>query len=340
MANYVSANLVKAQAILQQNFAKSELRYRDPVLFKEFAKSSEIMFPSHKEWRTSEKRTGEANYFLRSSRTLGTGGRIHNHTGVKGDSGILTPAWTTYDDTFFYSLKQADSSVFSKEQEVANEFGNVVSNFAENLEAAAANYLFANRSGVNNYTRQGAFNATNDAFEIATADIDRAVQITKTAMASNKYKGVPLVVVCDSLIYDIFEKQANQGTGNSTNLSFQYSGVTFIQSFEMDALAASLLYTSGFWCAVPMGTIGVLDWTPKQNRAGVNTKENKYGTLINPIDGLTYALHEYEERFDGSASNAETQDVKTEVEVSIDLSFEHAPLSTASETTIQAFAIV
>ncbi len=343
MANYVPANLVKAQTILTQQFNAGELRFRMPATFREFVRNTEIMIPSHKEVRTREDRVVEANFFARSARALGTGGRIFNHTGVKGDSTTLTPSWTAYDDTFYSTLKQGDISVYTLEQELANELGQVVANFAEGNELTAATFLFNNKSGVNAYTRQGAFDGTDDVFDITEAsEGERAVQITKTAMDFNKYQGNPYTFFCDTVAFDKFERDANQGSGNSTNLSFQFSNITFIKSIDFDALAAALVVprVKGFWIAVPNGMFSVLDWIPRQNRAGIVTKENMYGTLINPIDGLMYATHSYEERVNDTANNGFQQDVKTEVEVSVDLSYQLAPLVAAGEEVAQAFALI
>jgi len=89
-----------------------------------------------------------------------------------------------------------------------------------------------------------------------------------------------------------------------------------------------------------MGTFGVLPWIPKQNRMGVETKVNKYASLMNPIDGFSYAVHSYEAVADDTANNGYAQDVVTQYEISIDQSLNKAPLSTASETVFQAFALV
>lgn len=341
MANFATANLVKAQAIMTGLFNSGELRYRVPATFQEFVKNTEIMVPSHKEIRTSVNRAVEVNYFARKSRSL-TNARTHNHTGARGDSGVLTPSWTPYVDGFRYSLKQANNSIYTLERQIAYEFGEVIANFAEGLETAAVDYLFNNRSGVNSYAAQGTFNATQDVFEINEANEQRAVQIIKSAMDVNKYQGSTYTFFCDTIAYDKFEFQANQGQGNSDNLSFQYSNVTFVKSPELDALAAGLTtpYTKGFVVAVPTGMISVLDWVNPQNRQGMVTKENVYGTVLNPVDGLLYGTHQYVERSDESASGGETQDVKTEVSVDIDLAFEHAPLSTANATPLLAFSIV
>jgi hypothetical protein len=65
-----------------------------------------------------------------------------------------------------------------------------------------------------------------------------------------------------------------------------------------------------------------------------------YGSIVNPVDGLSYAVHSYEERADATATNGYTQDVLTQYEISIDVALEHAPLSTANETPLQAFGLI
>ena len=342
MANRSTANLVKAQAKLLGAFQEKELRYRYPVTYLAFKLSGAIMFPNYDELRKREDRTVETNYKVRSSRALG-GARTHNHTGVKGDSALLTPTWTSYKDVFNMSLKQADTSLYSADEQLAQEIQDVVANFAEGMETAATAYIFAGRSGVNVATAEGTFDAVDDAWEITeTTHGDRAIQITKSVMHANKYNNSNLAVFCDTISYNKFEKDAAQGVSNSTNLSFQYNGVTFIHSVELGALGAGLVsaYAKGFWIVAEMGTFGVLPWIPKQNRMGVETKENKYSSLMNPVDGFSYAVHEYETRADDTANNGYAQDVVTQYEISIDQSFNKAPLTTANETVFFAFALV
>jgi hypothetical protein len=339
MANYANSNLVKAQGRLLAAFERSELRFRDPMVFKLYLEGSPIMFPNSKELRTREDRAISAYYKLRTARTLGTG-RSHNHTGTKGAAGNLDPSWTTYNDVFNTSLKQADNNIYTLAEMFDNELFNVIGNFAEGLEDAAINHMFSNRSGVNTAVSEGTFNGTNDAFEINEASSgERAIQITKSMMDENKYSG-EYVIVCDPIAFNKFEKDANQGSGNSTNLAFQFGGVRFVKSVELGPLATGLGYTKGFWMALPVGTVAALDWIPVQNRIGVETKENSYGQIQNPVDGLQYAIHSYETRADDTANNGYTQDVVTQYEVSIDVALENAPLSVADASTILAAALV
>lgn len=346
MANFATAALVKAQAKLINGFQSGELRYREPLVHKLFLENSSIMLPNYEQLRTREDRTVETNYFLRTSRALGTGGRIHNHTGAQGDSGTFTPSWTTYGDTFVSTLKEADNKIYSWEEQYASKVENAVLNFVEGLESAASDALFAARSGVNISTADGTFDATDDVFEITESTNSlSAFDISVTNMKINKWGSYMYDVVCDSIAYRKFRYQAFQGAGNSDNTSFQFQGYRFVHDPDLTADAAGLVsaYNKGFWMLVPKGTIAALPWIPKQNREGqgdMMSYVGGYGSIVNPIDGLTYALHGYSDRVDGTSLGGYDQDVKIESEISIDLTYDVAPLSTANETPVQAFALV
>lgn len=342
MANYATAALVKAQAKLIAAFQSTEKRFRDPSVHKLFLRNTEIMIPNYQELRTREDRVVETNYKLRTSRALGTG-RSHNHTGAQGDSAVLTPSWTTYNDEFVTYLKEADNKIYTADEMHMDKMENAVANFAEGLETVAATYLFSNRSGVNVATAEGTFDATDDTFEITeSSNGDRAIQITKMVMDINKYQGMGYSVVCDSIAFNKFQYQAAQGISNATNTSFQFMGVEFIHDPTLTAAAAGLVsaYSKGYWIVVPDGTIAALPWIPIQNRNGHSDTEGDYGQIMNPVDNVAYAVHTYRERADGSATGGYTQDVKIETELSLDIAYAHAPLSVANETPLLAFALV
>lgn len=339
MANFTPTNLSTAQALIVGKFASSELRYTDPVTFKEYLKSSQIMYPSYEELVTREDRAVEAAYTLRSSRSLGST-RAHNHAGTKGDSAFLTPTWATKSDKFSNSLKQGDNNVIKNDRMIASEVENVIANFADGLEDLAVNHAFNNRSQVNVATADGSFNNTNYVYEIVKADKgNQVMQVTKSAMQENKYRGV-LTIFCDTTSYNTFQFLSNQGAGNSTNTSFQFGGVTYVHSIGLNTLGSNMGYTKGFWIAAESGTFAAMPWIPIQNRQGISTTVANYGSFINPVDGCTYATHQYMASSDQSASGGQTQDVVTYTEFSIDVAFDNAPLSTANESTLQAFGLV
>lgn len=346
MANYLTADLIKYQAKLTAGLQAGELRVRMPEVFNSLRRNTEMMIPSHKEIKYAAKRTtGEVNYFARSSRALGTGGEIYNHNGARGDSAIVVPSWTPYDDKFKYSIKQANSSIYDLDTELMNEMINLNNNFSEGLETVAVDFIHANRSGVNISTAEGTFNGTNDAFEITedfsnlTATGYRALQIIKSNLRINKWSG-PITIYADTIGFNKMQALANNGAGNSINTSFQFGNDTFIHSPELDAKAAVLLYTKGYFIAEPDGNSAVLDWMPEQNRNGVVGPNSRYGTMIHPTTGLPLGTHEYTARSDESATGGENQDVSVQVQVFSYVSFNLAPLTTANETPLYAFALV
>ena len=349
MAKFNDAQLTKYQARISQMFQAGDLRFRIPAVFNSFRESTEIMIPSHNEIKNAAKRTtGEVNYFKRTLRALGLSGEAHDHTGAKGDSGVLVPAWTTYDDKFYYSIKQANGSVWTLDDEILSELTNVFTNFAEGLEEAAATYLHVNRSGVNVYDRQGQFNSVNDVFEITVVNSSvldtgyRIIQIIKSAMEANKWRGGSYVAYCDTIFFDKMQALAANGSGNSINTSFQFSGVEFVKSVELDAkgVDADATYINGYCIVAQKGSLAVLDWIPIQNRQGIVTWVNKYGTLVDPNTGLLLATHSYEARADEVSNVGDRQDVKVETQVFTSLSFNHAPLSVLNETPMMAFALL
>jgi hypothetical protein len=342
MANYTTANLVKAQIMLAGAFASSDMKFRDPAVWRLCLSNNEQFLPDYKNLRKSEKRALEANFLKRSSRSLGSA-RSHNHTGSHGDAGILTPSFATKSDVFSVSLKDSDANLYASQEKLNHEFSNSLINFMEGLDTLAATELLSNRTGVNTATNEGTFNATNDVYEIVdTTNGMRAVQIAGIVMQINNWSGAVMNVVCDAIAFGKFKFAAAQGAQNSTNYAFQFAGMNFVLDTTLSAaaLAIDATYSKGFFQLFAPGTVGVLDWIPMQNRTGVVTTVNTYSSIANPYDGLQYALHMYDTRADGTSVNGELQDVVTQFEISLDVAIEFAPESTATATPVFAFALV
>lgn len=341
MANFSTAVLVKAQSKLIGAFQSNELRFRDPSVHKLFLRNTDIMVPSYNELKVSTDRVVETNFFTRQTRALG-GSPSHDHTGAQGDSAVFTPTWVAHSDKFVSTLKEANNKIYNLEELHMSKMNDVIANFAEGLETVAADFLFANRSGVNIATAEGAFDAVDDTFEITESTNGiRAIQITRMVMDINGYQGTNYDIVCDSIAFNRFQFDAAQGISNSTNTSFQFQNVTFIHDPSLTAAAAGLVssYVKGYWIAVPVGSVAALPWIPIQNRQGLVSKENMYGQITNPIDGISYAIHTYEERVDGTGLGGQLQDLKVETQIWLEIAYETNPLSTATESSLMAFAL-
>ena len=336
---YTNSDLSTAQAKLTQKFASGELRAPNNATVLAYLKSTEIMVPSYQELRTREDRATNTYFINRALRSAGSA-RAHNHTGTHGTSTLFTPTWATASDKFAISLKQGDKNIFSRQEMLMSELYNVQLNLIKDLESKAVNHLFANRTGVNVATVEGTFNATNDVFEVdSSANENRFQQIIDSVLTLNDWS-TGHTYFCDTVAFNKLRYQAAQGAQNATNLSFQFLGETYVHSHGLSAKADTLSYTKGFVVAVPDGMIAALPWIPVQNRTGVETKIQSYASIMNPFDGLDYAIHTYSTAADGTSVGGYTQDEITQFEVSIDMSFDSAPLSTADETPLYAFALI
>lgn len=332
MANFATGNLLTAQTILNARYAQPELRMKPSPALDMLLGNTNFLTVDAKTLRTRDDRPIEAHLFTRTKRASGAS-RTHNHTGTLDDSQKVTLTWTTKSDKTSISLKLLDKSVFEFNEVLANKLEQCMMNIVEDHETAAIAYLLAQRTQVSATLKGATFNTTNDVAEIAEVDKNKFVQILKSIMRQNKYKG-QLDVITDSIMQVEFEYLQNQGAANSSNTGFQFGGVRYAESIELE----DTNYTNGLVLAMPSQSVCALDWIPKQNRSGYgdyNSYVGGYGTMRDPWGmGLQFAVHGYAQRADTSATNGDTQDVMMEFEVSLDLSFNKAPLSTANESVI------
>lgn len=337
MANFTPSNLVKAQAILDQQFNQAEMRKRQSAALTLAMRNNDVLMPSHKILRTREDRPVSAYVHKRSARTP-LSARAAEHTGNRGDSFEVPLTWTTFADPFSMSIKQLDNNVFDFNSSLAVELRNAAINIHEAIETAAIDYLVTERTQVNAATIGGAFNAVNHAFEIAATDQNRFYQIAKSMMRQNKYKG-RFDVIASPKTYIDAEFFLNQGNANAVNTGFQFADLNIVESTEL----ADANYDGGISLIMPENNFGGLPWIPKQNRIGWGDGElNSVGRFMSILDplgsGMEFALSVYAKREDNSLKNGDAQDVTLQFELSVDMGWILAPLSTANESVVYEVA--
>lgn len=323
MANFDVSNLLTAQTMVADKYKAPELRMKPAPAFELLTSNSNFLIVGAETVRTRDDRAVEAHLLARTKRSSSSA-RAHNHTGTFDDSAKVSLSWTTKSDTFKISLKLLDKSVFDFNTVLANKFEQACMNILEDKETEAIAYLRAQRatqqpSGL----KGGTFSSANDAVEITANNANSLMQRVKSIMKQN-YFGGQLDVIADSNLQILFQHQMAQGAGNGSNLAYQFPGANIIESVEL----ADANYEDGCLLAMPQGSVGALNWIPKQNRQGFgdyNSYVGGYGTF--KFMGYTFAVHGYASRSDTSLDNGDTQDVVMEFEVSLDTSFNKAPLS-------------
>jgi hypothetical protein len=323
MANFDVSNLLTAQQILADKYGSAEQRMKPTTAFS-LLTSNDAFIVGVESVKTRDDRATELHYITRTKRTSGTA-RAASHTGTIDDTAKVTPTWTTKSDKFAMSLKLLDKSLYDFNVVLANKFGQACQNILEDKETEALAYVMAQRATQQpTITGIGTFNATTDAVEIVAANASSFMQRLGKVMAKNYFSKDQIDVIVDSILGIAIEQQMAQGSGNQTNLGYNWQGKTIVESVEL----SDADYANGVALAFPKGQVSALNWIPKQNRQGwgdYNSYVGGYGTIN--FMGYQFAVHGYAQRSDQSASNGDAQDVLMEFEVSLDTSYNKAPLS-------------
>lgn len=332
MANFDTGNLLTAQTILNDKYAAPEMRMKPAPAYSLLLGNTGFIGEDVNLLKTRDDRAIEAHLLTRTKRNS-TSARAYNHTGSFDDSQKVTLTWVTKADTTKISLKLLDKSVHDFNTVLANKLEQCMMNILEDYETAAIAYLQAQKTQYSASLSVGSFNTANDTFEIQAANKQQFYQVLKSIFRQNKHRTM-LDVIADPLMFVEGEFIANQGTGNSTNTGFQFTDLNIAESIEL----ADANYTNGLVIAMPKDSVGAMTWIPKQNRQGVgdyNSYVGGYGTMTDPWGlGLLFAVHGYAQRADTSSTNGDTQDVVLEFEVSLDTSFNKAPLSGGNSESV------
>lgn len=291
--------------------------------------NANILMESAQVLRTREDRPIEAHLLARTKRNPGSA-RSHDHRGTFDDSAKVTLTWSIKSDVFSISLKLLDKSLYDFNTVLANKLQQACMNILEAKETEAIAYLVANKATQQPTLSIASYNAGTGAVEVPALREKQFFQVIKSVMKKNYFPG-QLDVIADSVKAVDAEFLAAQGAGNATNFGYQFGGMNIAESIEYtdDDYA-----DKGSVLVMPAGTVGALEWIPKQNRQGFgdyNSYNGGYGVFS--FMGHTFALHGYSQRSDTSGSNGATQDMTMEFELSLDTSYNRAPLPTTSGRT-------
>ncbi len=330
MANFDVSNILTAQTMVSDKYKAPEMRMKPAPAFGLLTANDSILIVGAETLKTRDDRPIEAHMLARTKRNSGSA-RAASHTGTIDDSTKVTLTWTTKSDKFAISLKLLDKSVLDFNVVLANKFEQACMNILEDKETEAIAYLRAQRATQQPTLKGVTFSAANDAVEVSGADIEanRFFSRLRSTFRQN-YFGSAIDIIADSNMAVNVEFLAAQGSSNATNWGYQFSGLNIAESVELN----DDNYANGVVMAMPSGTVGALNWIPKQNREGkgdYNSYLGGYGSFI--FMGYKFAVHGYTQRADTSAANGDTQDWLMEFEVSLDSSYNKAPLDFTTNRT-------
>jgi hypothetical protein len=364
MANYVSSNLVAAQAKFSSEFLAPEIRRKQNPALVLALKNLTATLPTHTDLRAREDRAVNAYLLKKILPGAGTT-RAARPTGTVGDSVQVGLTWQTVTETFNWSFKQGDTNIFSGQDMLQNQIKQAVLNLHSRIGTILLNYLYATRNQILSipYTAAAVQGVTTNntffSYEVAGSDRNFFFQKAVNVMRQLNHIGT-FDIIADPNAFVLAQQLKAMGAQNANNLAFQFDG---IQDLIMTNEVIDANYgTNGSCLAMPSGTFALLPWIPKQNREGSGDYDSYVGgwgtfqdpfglsidelqtdatgKLVTVANPLTYSVYAYSQASDNGANNGQTQDRVTTFEFSLDFAPTLAPLSGANESVVNEFALL
>jgi len=334
-AGYTTSLLANAQVILPQILEMSEFKHEPYKLINLMRSRGEKMIPPKKlnEVLTSDSRTVDTFVFALRSITAGSA-RTHDHTlAAFGDTQKVTLSFSIVTANYGVSLKMGGRNIMNQADMLAHDLRSALITMDNGIEAAMAAYLSTNKTQHNaaegGHQRFGEWDGTGYRWIIPASQENWIFQYIQEIMSINDYD-VALDIVTDNVGNALAAQLAAQGTGNATNMGWQFDDMNIVKSRRVnDSEYAATFYV------MPAGTVGLLNRIPSENRGGGwSGKDYEYSNMADELgSGLINAVHYYETGADNSSTGGETQDVTFEYENSTDYAMLKAPLSDGATYT-------
>ena len=341
MANAANSVLLAGQVQFNERMLGAEWKLPDCAAVKA-AGLAEMANPSLREIRTSESRTMTAKFPIRQAQTGGVV-RVASHTGNNPDTDTETITWSKFVEDFSIGFSLADNNVFEWAQLYAAARRNAVYNLINRVDASFAASLLTDESTANAGGANGTFNAATDEFEIDALYADNFYGEVAAMLRQNNYRG-QLVGIVDAKAGTLADRLGRDGAGNAVNTSAQLIPYSAIVPTTR-TLAASVHDGSGLF--YQNGLVGVNFWTPPKNRGTINFAQasfdsiGQFGQFMVPeFPGVEFAHSIYAARSDQSAAGGDEQDILIHEEVSLEMAYVSAPVSTFHTETSPVFTAI
>lgn len=344
MADFTASALLAFQSKINKKYNAAELRELQNPILRQALSYSDLVVANVAAIKQSDKRTVYGYYLKKTNAVNGTA-RVSAPTGTQGDSGQITLPWVTFSETLGINMQVGMDNIFDTMTLLDHMIMDKQRILRERIGTYIVTQLHANRTLTAPTTvaaRNMTWNAANFAFENDAAQLNFFYENAASIMRQNKYYD-KFDVVADPIIAKQARFNQFQGAGNSQNLAYQFQSYNPNGIMEHSTLGNEVAtpYANGVGIVLPMASFSVIPWIPKINRDGFGDYESFNGGFGTLPDGagqpLTYAVRGWAQKADTSAAGGTVQDIHMDLELSVDISFNVAPISNAGETAIYEF---
>ena len=338
MGQFTETNLLAGISLVTEKYQSSEFRMPDTAALSS-AYVGEKTNTSLTDLRNREDRATYYDFPVRKGQGSATE-RTALHTGDSPGSNRAQVTYKSVIDTFSLSKKQLDNNTISFEQAFANGVRSCIMNNLKDADDWYLAQLLLDKTQINVGGGRGEWDAINYDYKLTQSQKDYWKEQIEAVMSNNEYN-TELLIIADSLAWADMTRSLNQGVGNSVNLGYQFGGGEIVKTSKQ-----ILNNFDGSAIAIPMDQTGLFQWIPRENRqpidmrAAMSGEVGSFGSISVPVADdkgavkytIDAAMSMYAKRTDTSSLNGNKQDVLYQVELSWDMGYISAPLSSYRAT--------
>lgn len=353
MADYTASALLAFQARINKKYNAAELRELQNPILRNALGYADLLAGTKtvQDIKESDKRAVDTYYLKKMAATNGTA-RAFAPTGVQADSGQVALSWVTFQETLGQYMQVGADNVFDdptildhqimeKQRILRERIGTYIVQQLHNNRTQTA-YSATLGAGGTDATKNMSWNGTNFAFENSASSASTLFQNMANVMDQNKYYGM-FDVIADPTAYTKAQYLMAQGESNAQNLSFQFKRFNPEGIMQHSVLGTTVAENYPFGCGIclPYASFSCIPWIPALNRKGWGDYNEYNGGFGVVPDGsglpLIYAVRGWTQKVDGSSNGSVVQTVQVQLELSVDIAFNTAPISTSGETPVYEF---
>ena len=234
-------------------------------------------------------------------------------------SAFVQPSYTTYKFSFHMTEAYNVDNYISYQREFAHKLIQGLKKFGETIDADALTFLDSNATQVNASPLFGGI--VGDVVTVAGAEKEEFYKSIPAIMRRNDLSGDRVLDIANPEAQIMYDSIARQGAGNAVNTAYQISNFAPYRSNTIDAGVGN----TELHYLVPQGHLATLSWIPYEYKVGKGEGDNLWGSIVDPIFGLTWAMRYVYECADLSAVSGGYNQMKTafveKFELSIDIAF-------------------
>lgn len=331
---YSSTVLQDARAWLKdESNKKFELRPIKTSILGAFLKDREFTIPNLGDIKAATTQTTTAMYFTSKDFTINTS-KSNTPSGEKSGTSSTDLTWAVSGFAIDLPSKQYDGNEVARQKGFAMSLYNAEKTFWSDFDDTLLAYLIANKSTVND--AEGGGSESGGVFTVNYSERDEFYNILDAHMEMNDFGG-EIIDIHDTYWKKFVRHYSNQGTGNSTNLTYQFDGFSTFSSNKIVPGSGEL----STHYVTPLNGVAIIDWNEPANRRGDMLHDGSYlGTFQSLFyPELTFDIFVKSAWGDTTLDGGSVQDKTETFEFSLNYALTTQPFTEAGRTAIMKYVV-